>query len=789
MLPGQTVNKDVYAVNTGNIEAFVKEDLTGVLDLTFETKKESWDADCVKLTLTQVAAIEGNTTHDGETTYEAGGFLAWTDTSAKTGAFISARGNEDPAVEGRWMPSETGTYIFRRSIKQNDTDPAHDTFEYSGYYYNANSTTPGDGDYYKIIIGSDDYRVNTGTKYEFDVSAPQAKLSDVNGGAVTVDKDGVITADELKVYYVKDTEVKNEKATFKFEPASTTVGSEHNPRLVVSYKLADGVGTGIYDAGAAASRAEVEYYNALGDSNNATVKYNQAKADYEYAKALAEATNALIEAAQTRNSESTANVQKHQAVDDKYGDVKTKASGLVSTFGTLLGLKDVADDAGIASTNLVNGSVRTQINDDTLVVLAESKVQLDKFDKIWSNANPAAGEEYGIKELAKKLNDELIDATTLAKTLATSHGHSDHVTPAALKTALENIEDYISRLDTQLKNYSQAYADLKAASPDTVTSLMTDTTTVKSTIDEYRTNTTYGTEKMAKAVNDSTATDDLADLIALYKVAYEAYAPYAEATGEAASATAWADAITAYNNAVDNAAHASDPDGATKTYNAAVGETEPDPRTPTAVNYVDNGGTIRTNYAAPTSDTDVATIATNTDAATAATWTTKTVPTESNYPTGTGNSVADLKSAMDTALSTMNQKKNAYEDAKKLANNSDTIKIYVNLDEDFANSWYMDPNTDGTEQVDFYLRKILGAGETSKRLVDSIEFDKDVNANMYKNLVFDLNVGLDSVQVTYENDQNTLSTEAVKSDDSFTLKPTLADPTDINTAITWPANP
>ena len=39
-------------------------------------------------------------------------------------------------------------------------------------------------------------------------------------------------------------------------------------------------------------------------------------------------------------------------------------------------------------------------------------------------------------------------------------------------------------------------------------------------------------------------------------------------------------------------------------------------------------------------------------------------------------------------------------------------------------------------------------------------FDKDVTADAYKNLTFDLNVGLDSAQVTY-NDKYEITTDAV----------------------------
>jgi len=52
-IPGQNINKDVYAINTGNIAAFVNEDVSGVLTYTVE-QKVSDPQGCVKLTADEV---------------------------------------------------------------------------------------------------------------------------------------------------------------------------------------------------------------------------------------------------------------------------------------------------------------------------------------------------------------------------------------------------------------------------------------------------------------------------------------------------------------------------------------------------------------------------------------------------------------------------------------------------------------------------------------------------------------------------------------------------------------
>ena len=85
----------------------------------------------------------------------------------------------------------------------------------------------------------------------------------------------------------------------------------------------------------------------------------------------------------------------------------------------------------------------------------------------------------------------------------------------------------------------------------------------------------------------------------------------------------------------------------------------------------------------------------------------------------------------------------------------------------------------------FYYTSILEGGETSKKLIDSVELDKDTTNGMYKSFDFDFNVALDSAQITYSDDQQkTISTTAAT--DEFGKTPTLYEPTNINTAVAWP---
>ena len=871
MLPGQEVNKDVYAVNTGNIAAFVKEDVSGVLNYTFESKVASWDADCVELTLEQAAAIEGATMKDGYKTMEAGGYLAWTDatstspTGTKTysvdGTEFTADKLEDdgtkidipdsnnankksftkkyndstkdyyledavdgaklyeikddgvnpapatyyvdsgktlsikndttaspaitpgPLYSGRtqdlsdpapWTPTETGTYIFRRSIGGTADVP---TFEYAGYYYDEASDK-----YYKIVIGDDAYRAakegktTTPNSYEFDVSAPSSALA-----GVTINKDGEITAGTPKISFVKDTKVTDQKVTFKYEDAVTTDpdGNNHGPRLVALY-AADAPTTtegGVeYDASAYAARKEVDYINKLGEANKATIEYNQKKAEYDYATALLNARNTLIDEA----------VKRKTAYDNLNG-----TSGAAETFTNEW--KDLIDAAGDSG---VIGTYNTNVKDPYTTTYAVNKLfttdeintmtaHVDSGDPNSAYVLPQAAANIGRMQT---LEGEIaaLDANLWTEIQKLSKANKDaaadaRLTPAQVDTIISNIKGYLDDLSAKVTEYNRAYSAIKS-DPNTATLLNLNTHT---DIDTALTNLANTTIPGLK--------DDLdADVLA-YKNAYNAYQTAKKADKDAADA--WADAITEYNNAVNE----STTKGAKSAFDAVMNTDISTLVQPVSSASYDPtvAGTIVPTYSAnktasgtePKIDVDEAKTQNGdtSDAgkpgfATIAGWD-KSNPAA---PTTTDYSLNTLKDAMDTAVGAANTAKSAYDDAKDALDNASTIKIYVNLAENYATNWQIDDaDKAGSQNVDFYLKKILEAGETSEKLIDSVELADTTTARDYKDLTFDLNVGLDSAQITYANDQRTITTEAVKANDNFILKPTAATYADVDAAVAW----
>ena len=132
-LPGQEVNKDVYATNTGNVTAMVKEEVNGRLAITYEVDEKDFSDGCVKLTEEERYAVE------------AGSFLAYkpSDSVAVIGNQIVTRpGDQTVPVSTDFEPDKEGLYVFRRYIKVNADDKSEE-FTYDGYYFK-------DGEYYKV---------------------------------------------------------------------------------------------------------------------------------------------------------------------------------------------------------------------------------------------------------------------------------------------------------------------------------------------------------------------------------------------------------------------------------------------------------------------------------------------------------------------------------------------------------------------------------------------------------------------------------------------------------------
>lgn len=669
------------------------------------------------------------------TTNEGGGFLAYAkadnDTDIDVGAVNSARTADN--VTNGWKPTQAGVYIFRRSIGGTSAAP---TYTYAGYYFD------GVADYYKIVIGDDNYRAESTTAGEpngvvFDLATPESAIT-----GITIDRANGSFTGNPKIWYVKDTKVSASNVTFKLDGT--------NKRLIVEYAATapvatetDGTNTVTYDAVADAARKEVDYINKLGISNTDTILYNQAKADYDYKAALVTATNNLYTAAKNRNTQSGEYTGATSGLETAWNNLKSTVESTRTTW-----LADVNGfRTGLTVNVLVPDAVQSAITSNAS--LTQCKANLADMKTL----------ETEITHLVEEINDEYDKIRT--------------VDAIAGKTA-EEVEAIVSTckikltsLQGKLEAYSNAYAGL--TSNNTVTSLLesqgiTDIASKKNAINDLK-------AKIGSTYMISLDTD-----VAAYRSAWDTNET--EKSEDTAADAAWREAIIAYNTAVSAAKDA---------YDAAIAKAVPTPQDPNRTTYdvyINNGADIVSANAAesgttgdnPTIDVDTAMGQYDTYAG----YTDRTDPVATDY---TG-----LETTMNTSVGNTNTAKDAYDNATLALDSSSKITIYVNLAADYADNWTLDDKaleSDPTKAT-FYLNKILDAGATSDKLIDSVTFADTVTARDYKNLTFDLNVALDSAQITYGDDQKTIQTDAVTATGSaFKMKPVLQKPTDINTVIRW----
>ena len=908
-LPGQTINKDVYAVNTGNVDAFVKETITGVLNYTYEQTIDTWDANCVELTPAEVTAI------DGATTNEAGGFLAWTNAQVDdgngetvtypTGSINSRRldpngtdtGTEDP----RWRPPATGDYIFRRSItngtsavgvegEEGYVAATPSTFTYAGYHFVKGAAEDGSEDkYYEIVIGGDShptdgtetYPASTTPGYaawNFDVSVASGNLgNDVNtGNPITVNEDGEITGTP-KIRYVKEYKVENAQATFIYDdgeddddapatlkvvytPSQEATGNVEAAQAALAAaeaRLAEAKAAKAAQEAAAladsanVANAEADYEDAVGNYNSKKSRYDQTKADFDYAAKLAEATNALYDAADARAIFQAELGAAETAKNDAWTAVKNKAAELVSTSGTYADVINMsADTSPVSYASLFQSGTNTleaRINELYTAYPA-------RFGNIKSNMDDMSAKWTAIKTL---LNGDGTAANPGIIADLNTLNSDTQLTAAQAETIRARLESAISDLNDRMNEYKNLYAAMqRAAATETMLTELgeADATVVNDTA-----------ALAAQFYNTGFDADDtgLNDLIDDYESKWNTWNTM-NTTGLAAANQAWEDAVDAYNTAVGKAetnTTAGEPKGYVQNTTGSVqpelndfkrlqgtapnrtlknqadlivpdyaaenhiSATDPRINTATYPDYTDytgtatlksgstteyevttaNGGKVRKDTGAENDFTQL-----GIDPADASTYEEvngspavaltlaqlDSAVTEANTnmgnkltaydaakaaQTGRTAAIAAAQTAIDNAQSAVNDAQNAVNGALGAGS---PVMITVNLAADESDlGWTPGLADDATSTApEFYLNKVLKAGETSDKLIDSVYLDANTRSRAYKTLVFDLNVGMDSVQVTYDADQREYATDAVTPENGFNMTAGVTPGSDV---VSW----
>jgi hypothetical protein len=183
------------------------------------------------------------------------------------------------------------------------------------------------------------------------------------------------------------------------------------------------------------------------------------------------------------------------------------------------------------------------------------------------------------------------------------------------------------------------------------------------------------------------------------------------------------------------------------------------------------------------------------------------IPANSNESMPDEPSKADTTDSENNTVKGLNTLKSDYEKALDAYNYYKTIQtnqesnediiIYINLenigDGSESNKWELTPTlVPGAKEANFYYTSILGSGETTEILVDSVELSGNTSNIAFKDFDFDLNVTVDSSQVVISEDGNYYQPDAVIANDSFIAKPTTTKydkpsvkPIRDNTLVDW----
>ena len=276
--------------------------------------------------------------------------------------------------------------------------------------------------------------------------------------------------------------------------------------------------------------------------------------------------------------------------------------------------------------------------------------------------------------------------------------------------------------------------------------------------------TQFGADVQAK-LGHTVAQATYAELNGLFGTDYAHYSYYQKVVAQKRAQEEYDIALAAYNAAVTKKGQV----------DAALLQAEADASTANA-NYATAQGdknTAQNNYGIAVNDYDTAVYAAG------------------DGTTGTSGNLAAAKTKLSNAAQTLANAEKTYNELNESVSKVTDIVINIKLSDavttagGVADKWQLNPSATLTNNTaEFYYTGILEGGETSSKLIDSVELDSSVTKDMYKFFDFDLNVALKSAQITYGNDNETILATAATEELGKT--PTLANAKDLGTALTWP---
>ena len=687
-LPGQEVNKDVYAVNTGNVAAFVEETVSGALTITKEVADGATPtADSIKLTKAERYVVE------------AGAYLAYAPAASNIekgskvvsmipdSADLNAyEANNDPLTD--FTPDAAGLYVFRRSIGV-DKDTQLETFKYDGYYFDGQ-------DYYQIT----DLRV-------VPDKASYAGNNDFTDGNLK----------EASAKCVKEVTETVNPVSLAYEAKT----ADHPNRLVATYDTGaamtddnlDTLAEAYDDALIVYEDAVDEYKQALKDSTTTDTAASTANATLQEKvnellaaeKALAEAQKALDKAQAAKEAADAAK----EAADAAKEAAQTAATNAAGALG------NESDEAS----NAEGASAWAKYN----YAKAQKEAKETALGKDTDTASDAADASAWAKYKYAKAQRE-------AATAEARNAYLDYIYTSQALTGGTTADDKRAVAEAWLRN--RTYNELLALNIDNEEDV------------NYNYHQLVIAEKAAERAKDAAAAE-LAD-------AEAALARATQAKNDAVAAKTAADvAATNATNALGTAADAPSNDenaSAWAKYNYAL-KAKNDAQT------AKNEAEDTYNEAAAIAGTD-----------------TTQLNTARNH--------------LAEATQKLAEAEKAYNDAIKSANEG-VLKININLSDDVvtggdtADKWQLLPNPVNGGIAYFYYTSILGGGETSAQLIDSVELDSSVTDDMFKRFDFDLNVALKSAQIAYDTDGNITTDAATLLDANATLE----TPTSVDSVVDW----
>ena len=827
-IPGQEINKDVYATNTGNVPAFVKETVTSRLnitkevsvDVTLDTKDVSGVnvptgkigtaanalqykgenvalEDCIELDYDEIYSKEAGSylayapdgsaaelgrlvvsydntydpnaknymykaTNAGKTYYVAESDYDETNGVAAGGSDLSGqvipaalggdtnKGQwtkvEAPAAKTDFTPDSEGLYVFRRFI---DVAPnGSEQFEYDAYYYK-------DGHYYKVknltVVPDDEIDLAD------DGEETDGQLANVSKFSLAKDVQEVVVP------------------TLTYDQA--------NNRLIATY--------GDY--------ADDARNDIIGSSSNAI---NDELADL--AKTLDEeehdlvAARAALDAAMSESATTDAQVATDraniQAIEAAIADVNARIAELDARIGdgtTHTALQKKVDD-------LVDTLTTVDANTDDLKKVQDALTTLygasnkDKFSRKSTANNATDNEKNGITFNENRVTDN----TTGTEADAGSKYAELLAKQRAYDIAKDAYGDDV---------YEAYFHELKTAFPtETAAATNFDEAVAALTYDKL---TSAAAPHFTDGTELHTLNQKVVDLLKAqleydqaYRAAKDAVSTFLDkldTLGNAADPVAAASSTTEtiggktityheYDVSADTAAYpgvhtdgASDDwkwttaSGLKNELETLKAEREKLKEKLTSLNtardsaYQDSVNHQTSGYG--TADVSAHTAADNLDAA---------------------------KAAYTAAYKDYVAAKQAYDQKKAEYDAADNLRIYINLanvvtEGGVNGKWQIVPvgtenkeySTDNTDTATFYYTSILPGGATSAMLIDSLELDEKATQDMYKSFDFDLNVGLESRQIAYtQEDPSILDTRQLA---GFGADVAFDDKTDEDTALTW----